>query len=706
MKKTRKNRPRNLQYESLERREVMTAGVTAGLSGGVLNAPPTGDTAHSSPAAYAPTNSAPVLVPLTGSAVNSAPVGANLTGSIQTTFVNGVVTINGTNGNDTIKLLHAWNGYLAIQGRNDAWQASSVTSIVINLQDGSDLVSLDSMANGGSFAIGSQVTINSGAGSNQCILLGGQTVDFNGSGHQFKLNTNGTATLDGQAVNTVNVPSTVQTSFVNGVVTITCTNNNDTLRFLKAWNGYITIQGRTDAWLAAQVTSIVIHLNGGDDIISLDSLANSGSFALGVPVTINSGIGNKRVFFENGNHVDFAGAGHQLKVVANGSASCDGWHLDFSDPAPDPDPTPDPDPPVTNWFDSHVIDSAMRTLGHDLYLDGVINRSDIIAILQSAEDGGSVDSTELTDLQAIAGNTSLFGSLDYVRKLTSYVIAGSAANANYQGQALGNLTVGTTTTKLENLIGKWFLGLDHPTAAGTYRQVAGQLFVNGATYTDIKQGSVGDCYFVSSLAESALRNPSAVSNMFVVNGDGTYTVRFYNAGQAEYVTVDSYLPTNSGGGLIYANMGSAYNNSSNELWVTLAEKAYVQANQFGWIRPGLTGNGQNAYTAIEGGYIYAALGHVTGQSTTPFAWTTSAGSFNTFVNAWNAGKGIGFATVQTPPDATIVGNHAYAAIGYDSVNQTVTLYNPWGAVYSGKAVTVTLTWAQIQQNFSYFDRTA
>jgi hypothetical protein len=49
----------------------------------------------------------------------------------------------------------------------------------------------------------------------------------------------------------------------------------------------------------------------------------------------------------------------------------------------------------------------------------------------------------------------------------------------------------------------------------------------------------------------------------------------------------------------------------------------------------------------------------------------------------------------------IVGSHAYAVVGYNANNQTVTLFNPWGIEYG----LVTMTWAQIQQNFSYFDRT-
>lgn len=345
---------------------------------------------------------------------------------------------------------------------------------------------------------------------------------------------------------------------------------------------------------------------------------------------------------------------------------------------------------------------CIRSLGHTLYTDGRIDRNDMISLLRSAEDGGIIDSTEMTDLQGIVGNSSLFGTSTDVWKLSTYIVSGNTANAKYLGQTLGNLVAGSTSTQMEKLIGKWFLGLDHPTASGAYRQIAGQLFVNGAAYTDIHQGSLGDCYFVSSLGEAALKNQAAITSMFVANGDGTYSVRFYHNGVAEYVTVDSFLPTTAGGALMYADRGAAYNNSNNELWTALAEKAYVQINEMGWLRSGLAGSGQNTYSAIEGGYIYAALGQITGQSTTAFAYTTGATSFTTFVTAYNAGKMIGFASKSTPASTQVVGNHAYAVVGYNATNQTITLFNPWGIEYG----LVTMTWAQIQGSFQYFDRTA
>ena len=83
--------------------------------------------------------------------------------------------------------------------------------------------------------------------------------------------------------------------------------------------------------------------------------------------------------------------------------------------------------------------------------------------------------------------------------------------------------------------------------------------------------------------------------MFVDNGDGTYTVRFYGGsygayynadgsigegfangtGIADYVTVDRMLPSTSSGVFAYSNYGASLTNPNNVLWIALAEKAYA-----------------------------------------------------------------------------------------------------------------------------------
>ncbi|HEX3598650.1 MAG TPA: C2 family cysteine protease, partial [Lacipirellulaceae bacterium] len=431
-----------------------------------------------------------------------------------------------------------------------------------------------------------------------------------------------------------------------GVLKITGTTKADTVKFFDANNS--TVLAGINFWADNRINSITIDMGKGNDSISLDSIANSGWIPLSKSITITTkDTGTDVVHFAGGHDVTLSGKGHTLTVSPAGLVTLDGAVLSWSNPNQNngnsnQNNSNNNSSGTTNWFDSHVVDSALRALGHNLYADGKIDRNDILALLRNAEDGSVIDATEFSDLKGIVANTTLYGTLDYVDQLAADVVNGSVANAKYQGTALGNLAAGSSSAQLEKLINKWFLGLDRPTAGGAYRLTAGQLFVGGASYSDIHQGYLGDCYFMSSLGETALKNPAAITSMFIANGDGTYTVKFYNAGHPQYVTVDSYLPTNSSGQLIYANPGTACNNAANELWTELAEKAYTQLNELGFVRPGLSGNGQNNFSAIEGGYIYAALGQITGQATTAFTATTASTSFQAFVTAYNQGKEIGF----------------------------------------------------------------
>lgn len=98
----------------------------------------------------------------------------------------------------------------------------------------------------------------------------------------------------------------------------------------------------------------------------------------------------------------------------------------------------------------------------------------------------------------------------------------------------------------------------------------------------------------------------------------------------------------------------------------------------------------------------ACLGYITGQSTVGITLTSGSTSLSTFANAWSAGKLIGLASYVGPPSPSVVGNHAYAVVGFDSATSTLTLFNPWGIQYG----LLTMTWSEVQANFQYFDRTA
>jgi hypothetical protein len=492
----------------------------------------------------------------------------------------------------------------------------------------------------------------------------------------------------------------VSATLYGGVLNVYGSAGDDTVNFRQA-GGWLAIDGVYNAWTTAQVSRVDLYLRSGNDSVAMNGLAEN--------LVVVAGGNTKSVRFGDGSQTSFSGSNDLLLVWGGALAKINGNTVyDNTSPAPPAPPSPPTPPappsppPSSNWFTANIQDAALRTLGATLYADAIISRADMIALFDSAEDNGYVDSTELQDLRNVVANTTLFAGAEHVWKLASYVVSANPANGMYQNTSLGSLAAGSSSAHLDKLVSKWFYGADRPNASGTYRQFTGQLFVNGASYTDVRQGQVGDCYFVAALAEAAQHNPALINNMFIVNGDGTYTVKFYNNGQSSYVTVDSYLPTNAYGQAIYAARGTYYNDAGGELWTALAEKAYVQLNAMGWSRAGISGSGLNSYNAISGGYIFAALGHVTGQSTVAFTVTSSAYSFQQFVSAHNSGKMIGFASKSAPPSSNVVGGHAYMVVGYDAYTQRVQLANPWGPEYG----VLTLTWAQVQQNFQYFDRTA
>ena len=303
----------------------------------------------------------------------------------------------------------------------------------------------------------------------------------------------------------------------------------------------------------------------------------------------------------------------------------------------------------------------------------------------------------------------------YVQALASDVVNGNPANAHYQGQALGNLAAGSAAAQLNDLVNKWFLGADLPNPGNStfvYESAAGTLFDKGSNtpvIADEFQGVLGDCYFISSLGTIAKSNPAAIENMFINNGDGTYTVRFYTGtygssansdgsvsdgfkngvGTADYVTVNTMLPTYNGR-LVFADYETSYTAAQNDLWIPLAEKAYAQWNETG--KEGR--DGTNTYAGIAGGWMATVDAQVLGHNATDYSVTT--GNQQNAIAALTANKAVTVGTIgssncsDTLPYG-LYGCHAYAVTAYNASSKTFTLYNPWGFDQPPAG----LTWAEI-----------
>jgi hypothetical protein len=355
---------------------------------------------------------------------------------------------------------------------------------------------------------------------------------------------------------------------------------------------------------------------------------------------------------------------------------------------------------------------ALATLMQSFYADGQINRAEMIQLLRSVGADGVVDSGELADLRLIVSNQADYVMPAHVRDLARSVVHSNPANLRFQNQPLGNLVAGATAAHLNKLVDKWFLGADVPALTGagiSYQNAVGSLFVGAPSIDDARQGMLGDCYLIASLISIAQRNASAIQNMFIDNGDGTFTVRMFGgplgnfmqnglisggfisgAGVASYVTVNRLLPAFSNGTLAYSGMGLSVNSASTPLWIALAEKAYAQ-----WNETGKAGrDGTNRYASIEGGWMAYTNAQVLGYNSTNYPLSSTPKT--TLINALAAGHAVTIGTNGSVA-AGLVAGHAYVVTGYNSSTDRFTLFNPWGTTHP-----TPLTWQQLQSNMSMF----
>jgi hypothetical protein len=135
-----------------------------------------------------------------------------------------------------------------------------------------------------------------------------------------------------------------------------------------------------------------------------------------------------------------------------------------------------------------------------------------------------------------------------------------------------------------------------PSSKGGGDKVTIRVFEDGIEAADILQGSLGDCWFLSSLTALAEHPPLVEALVPAFSRDyhesGVYFVRFCKNGLWTTVRVDDYFPCFPDSGPIFSK------SHGNELWVLLVEKAYAKLH--------------GSYFSIQSGQSYEALMDLTG----------------------------------------------------------------------------------------------
>jgi calpain-15 len=120
-------------------------------------------------------------------------------------------------------------------------------------------------------------------------------------------------------------------------------------------------------------------------------------------------------------------------------------------------------------------------------------------------------------------------------------------------------------------------------------------FLKDISPFQVKQGRLGDCYFMSAMAGLA-EIPSRIQNLFVGHDfeTGWYSVRFYVMGRPLIVHVNDLLPCGAENDIVF---GSG-NGDVPDIWAPLLEKAWAKAS--GSYHAIATGNAGESLRVLTG----------------------------------------------------------------------------------------------------------
>jgi Ca2+-binding RTX toxin-like protein len=197
---------------------------------------------------------------------------------------------------------------------------------------------------------------------------------------------------------------------------------------------------------------------------------------------------------------------------------------------------------------------------------------------------------------------------------------------------------------------------------------------NGPQINDIRQGNLGDCYYLATIASIAKANPDRIRETIVDMGDHTFAVRYFDSyGNEQYFRVDDDVPLNSNGGMYYAGLGQ-----SGSLWVAMMEKAFVVEESGYYGKAGY----QEGYGNVSGGFSEDVF-QLMGITPTKLGNWASAASLKDIAAQLALGKAMttnsDWSAYGFTPGDHVVKTHVYTIVSVDLNANTITLRNPWGS---------------------------
>lgn len=200
------------------------------------------------------------------------------------------------------------------------------------------------------------------------------------------------------------------------------------------------------------------------------------------------------------------------------------------------------------------------------------------------------------------------------------------------------------------------------------------LFEDNIDLDDIRQGKIGNCYFLSSIA-AMTEYPNLISQLFKTKSQNTqcyWEIILFIDGRFQIVVVDDYVP-------VIKNTNDLYFSKPNnkELWVVLLEKAWAKVN--------------GGYANIISGWPADVFSCFTGYATSCVIINDESDQDEIYnkITAYDKGDCILCASVRGDDDKVekvgLIKGHTYTLIGSYQVEMNngdtvdlVKLRNPWG----------------------------